>query len=139
MTMSALSILRRLLPSRSPLVDWQAASDVELVLAARAQDAAGKAAFVEIVRRHQAILKRSHILYRSLQLFLRAFCQRIACVADGIHPVTNHREVIPGTYRQPHGFFEPVLIVDRAHIQVVRHDKALEFYLFAKKACYDSR
>lgn len=53
MTVSALNIVRRLLPSRSQRKDWQAASDTELVLAARAQDAAGKAAFVEIVRRHQ--------------------------------------------------------------------------------------
>jgi RNA polymerase sigma factor (sigma-70 family) len=49
----ALSIFRRLMPPGRPRADWESATDSELVLAARVQDAAGKGAFVEIVRRHQ--------------------------------------------------------------------------------------
>ena len=51
---SARSLFRPLLPLRRPGRDWTAATDAELALAARDRDRAGKDAFVEIVRRHQA-------------------------------------------------------------------------------------
>jgi RNA polymerase sigma factor (sigma-70 family) len=53
MNSPSVSIFHRRLPARTRRTDWTACSDVELVLAARTQDAEGKAAFVEIVRRHQ--------------------------------------------------------------------------------------
>jgi len=49
---SAMPFLRRFAPRPKP-VEWGAASDTALALAARARDKAGKEAFVEIVRRHQ--------------------------------------------------------------------------------------
>src|SRR6188472_3729462 len=49
---SVLPLLRRLNP-RPRRESWEGATDVELALAARTQDRAGKQAFVEIVRRHQ--------------------------------------------------------------------------------------
>ena len=51
---SARSLFRPLLPLRRPGRDWTAATDAELALAARDRARAGKDAFVEIVRRHQA-------------------------------------------------------------------------------------
>jgi RNA polymerase sigma factor (sigma-70 family) len=50
---SVLPLLRRFTSSRPCPKQWEGASDVELALAARVQDRAGKEAFVEIVQRHQ--------------------------------------------------------------------------------------
>jgi RNA polymerase sigma factor (sigma-70 family) len=49
---STMPFLRRFAPRPKP-VEWGAASDTALALAARTQNKAGKEAFVEIVRRHQ--------------------------------------------------------------------------------------
>jgi RNA polymerase sigma factor (sigma-70 family) len=53
MNLPSVSIFRRVPASRPRRANWAAGSDMELALAARVQDKAGKEAFVEIVRRHQ--------------------------------------------------------------------------------------
>ena len=48
--------------------------------------------------------------------------------------MTDHEEVIAGCDAFSNGFFEAVVVEDRAHVEIVGHNHAIETHLFAQEA-----
>lgn len=46
--------------------------------------------------------------------------------------MANHEEVIADLNAEAHGFIEPVVVQNRAHVEVVSHDKSFEAHVFAE-------
>ena len=51
--------------------------------------------------------------------------------------MADHRPIVPRADGKPDRFLEAVFIQDRAHVEVVRHDQALEAKFFAQQICDD--
>ena len=46
------------------------------------------------------------------------------------HAMANHEEVIADLNAEAHGFIKSVVVQNRAHVEVVRHDETFEAHVF---------
>ena len=74
-----------------------------------------------------------------IELFSREFLDVAEGFLDRRNAMADHGEIVSGADGAANGFFEAVLVQDRAHVQVVGHDEAIEAKLVAQEAGDDAR
>src|SRR6266446_1727803 len=92
-----------------------------------------KGGFRKFVRRRHRFLELRDARKRAADLFGRQRFQNLANIFDFRNPMTNHYQIVASGDREPNGLFQSVSIQDRAHVEIVGHDQAVESEFVAQQ------
>jgi hypothetical protein len=97
-----------------------------------------KRGLAEVMRRGEVRFAPGDVAERPLEIA----CGKFRNVSNGFfdrrNAMTDHGQIVSSPDRAADRFFKPVLIQDRAHIEVVGHDQTLEAKLAAEKLGHDA-
>src|SRR4051794_1352513 len=91
------------------------------------------------MRRGHASLETRDALEGAIEQRPRQLTECLPRFANRIDPMTYHCEVVTGIHREAKRLREAVLVVDRAHVEIIGHDEAIEAEIVAQKIRHDGR
>src|SRR6266446_5604731 len=76
--------------------------------------------------RRELCFETGNIGQRAIRFCAWQFSEDAMNISDFRNAMADHRQIVSGADGEANRFFEPVLVQDRAHVEIVRHDQTIE-------------